>query len=174
MFHSVATKTAKPSQASWNTTFFWSVNNFLNARKQFRSVLRLQLVANQQIHLIWINSWGWKRLEKSINLSFSCWNYVRPVRSHEPGLRIAMMIDDAWPTSSGSGPRDCTFFHNYSTFFHNSTTNGRFTFPSRFPCTALISDTVTDAAARTRALTREGKRRQRELEERHHCYSVKT
>ena len=51
--------------------------------------------------------------------------------------------------------------------------NGRFAFPSRFPCTALISDTVTDAAARTRALAREGKRRQRELKERHHCYSVK-
>ena len=51
--------------------------------------------------------------------------------------------------------------------------NERFAFPSRFPCTALISNTVTDAA-RTRALAREGKRRQRELEERHHCYSVKT
>ena len=79
-------------------------------------------------------------------------------------------------------PRDCTFFHNYSTFFHNSTakwTTRRFAFPSRFSMNhdapgALISDTVTDAAARTRALARERKRRQRELEERHHCYSAHT
>ena len=77
-------------------------------------------------------------------------------------------------------PRDCTFFHNYLTFFHNSTakwTTRRFAFPSRFSMNhdapgALISDTVTDAAARTRALARERKRRQRELEERHHCYSA--
>ena len=68
-------------------------------------------------------------------------------------------------------PRDCTFFHNYSTFFHNSTTKWTIRLPiiSRFPYTAHISDTVTDAATRTRALAREGKRRQRELEERHHC-----
>ena len=78
-------------------------------------------------------------------------------------------------------PRDCTFFHNYLTFFHNSTakwTTRRFAFPSRFSMNhdapgALISDhTVTDAAARTRALAGERKRRQRELEERHHCYSA--
>ena len=57
-------------------------------------------------------------------------------------------------------PRDCTFFHNYLTFFHNLTTKWttrRFAFPSRFPCTALISDTVTDVAARTRALARRGR-----------------
>ena len=78
-------------------------------------------------------------------------------------------------------PRDCTFFHNYLTFFHNSTakwTTRRFAFPSRFSMNhdapgALISDTVTDAAARTRALARERKRRQHgELKERHHCYSA--
>ena len=46
--------------------------------------------------------------------------------------------------------------------------NGRrFVFPSRFPCTALISDTVTDAAARTRALARERKPRQRDSTLRH-------
>ena len=75
---------------------------------------------------------------------------------------------------------DCTFFHNYLTFFHNSTAKWptrRFAFPSRFSMNhdapgALISDTVTDAAARTRSLSRERKRRQRELEERHHCYSA--
>ena len=76
-------------------------------------------------------------------------------------------------------PRDCTFFHNCLTFFHNSTakwTTRRFAFPSRFPMNhdapgALISDTVTDAAARTKAgFGAERKRRQRELEERHHCY----
>ena len=61
-------------------------------------------------------------------------------------------------------PQDCTFFHNYLTFFHNSTakwTTRRFAFPSRFSMNhdapgALISDTVTDAAARTKALARRG------------------
>ena len=61
-------------------------------------------------------------------------------------------------------PRDCTFFHNYLTFFHNSTakwTTRRFAFPSRFSMNhdapgALISDTVTEAAARTKALARRG------------------
>ena len=66
-------------------------------------------------------------------------------------------------------PRDCTFFHN-------STTKWTIRLPISLSMhsTALISDTVTDAAARTRALARERMRRQRELEERHHCYSVKT
>ena len=78
-------------------------------------------------------------------------------------------------------PRDCTFFHNYLTFFHNSTakwTTRRFAFPSRFSMNhdapgALISDTATDAAARTKALARRGSADSVNLKRdtlRHHCY----
>ena len=72
-------------------------------------------------------------------------------------------------------PRDCTFFHNYLTFFHNSTakwTTRRFAFPSRFSMNhdapgALISDR---RCSKNQGFGAERKRRQRELEERHHCY----
>ena len=39
---------------------------------------------------------------------------------------------------------------SFITRLQNGRLDDRFAFPSRFPCTALISDTVTDAAARTR------------------------
>ena len=46
-------------------------------------------------------------------------------------------------------PRDCTFFHNYSTFFHNSTTTWTtILFLMHRHSSALILS-VTDAAART-------------------------
>ena len=58
--------------------------------------------------------------KKSINLRYSCWNYVRPVRSHELGLRIAyveMMIDDAWPT----------FSELFAKILHNGSESGSMT-----------------------------------------------
>ena len=39
---------------------------------------------------------------------------------------------------------------SFITQLQNGRLDVRFAFPSRFPCTAFISNTVTDAAARTR------------------------
>ena len=80
-------------------------------------------------------------------------------------------------------PRDCTFFHNYLTFFHNSTakwTTRRFAFPSRFSMNhdapgALISDTVRGLTLQQEPGLWRGRGSAADsvnLEERRHCYSA--
>ena len=74
--------------------------------------------------------------------------YVRLRNAISPYGEAHTVVLYARPTRAAiASPRDCTFFHNYWTFFHNSTTKWR-------------------------DLAREGKPRQLEIEERHHCYSV--